>query len=1103
MFGINNTINNTINKIQFHGIKTVYPVGERVSCFFTVPEFLRQPESGDWIGIFPVGWTSIVRDCVCRQVVRVEQLTGQYGKVEFDLFTLPQFGQQQQYQFVYVTNAGEYVVLGTSTPFRFHPLSQYQPQQQLEQEQLETLIGGRRFYGNEWNTTTNGIETVRPWGRFGVETEVQKLQNEIVNLEQGLWQQQPQFNGEFVVGQTGARGMWQPRLVKIEQILKEKIKIEQAQRRLDQWCILAQLKSCERHIVNVQKREPEIRDFLFRTKMQVKIAAFEQKVNNIIKMNYRGVELQTPVEYYVRKYETLLREKVQVEVEKRRTVLHKLRLTIKECERKLRELQTIDQEHFVNFHVMLKTKVEQCGIQIFNAVEINEMTKHFENVMGSFLFEQDKLFLNLVQAQKELYYLTNEVCTKLQELEIESGCYSTLRIPKIVTGLMFHSHPRLAQIVNLEKKIAEQKLRLKLKVLASTGVTGGWTGVPTRVVEQLTRGVWFGPVIEKLRLIQYQLNKSLSVFPIVERRDITVTDERFFVEKKIATVQQLINSLVNYQTEVVCPSSLFDQAKLRQVLTHLREVRERECIEIPRFFKGVQTTIVPVVTVVELCQHLNEILTEKIAEMTNFVQWFGQQYHQRQQIPFEVMFGTTYGIQHIPAMLELIEVEKKLVEMKGMTLAGIHYMHLDERLAELETVFLRNIEQGNKRERCIEKIRVLKGLLDEHVEFQPSFVTVPEKFFQHQQKYEKLCQLVGELECHFIEQVTVPQYVQPTTLFGGEFVEFQGRQRGVNGARFFNFNMIHHKFMRLVQEFQVQFPECFTPKVEEIVAFLRNVIVNEKLGMVQPFDMQELKEKLVEFETILCQPECEIACLTTSIFPQSTTTTMRTQRECLKFIIRQVRELKTQVHYMLVNNGGFVNTVETDRLVDLMDKRLWIEKKNNENVESFDRFVRVNPIGGGRQQQQQQQQQQLSTIVETTTVNTGYQQPTVVVKSGLIRPVEKMIAGGEVEERIVNKVRFQQNASFELVDEDELLFDDEEDFDFIGGENNGQFFNKEVEVACVCQIEKHIRKCLGDRFAVETGFEKQVVCPFCTSSVETRTTTTRHTTVGDVVVRRF
>ena len=52
-FGKNTIING--GKIQFHGIKTIYPIGERISVTYTVPE-VCQPESGDWIGIYPVSF---------------------------------------------------------------------------------------------------------------------------------------------------------------------------------------------------------------------------------------------------------------------------------------------------------------------------------------------------------------------------------------------------------------------------------------------------------------------------------------------------------------------------------------------------------------------------------------------------------------------------------------------------------------------------------------------------------------------------------------------------------------------------------------------------------------------------------------------------------------------------------------------------------------------------------------------------------------------------------------------------------------------------------------------------------------------------------------
>ncbi len=333
--------------------------------------------------------------------------------------------------------------------------------------------------------------------------------------------------------------------------------------------------------------------------------------------------------------------------------------------------------------------------------------------------------------------------------------------------------------------------------------------------------------------------------------------------------------------------------------------------------------------VVELCQQLSEILSEKIAEYTVFIQWFNQpQYQQQQQqMPFDWMY-VAQDMKHGSAMLELFEIEKKLVEMKGLTLAGIHYTHLNERLCELEK-FVHVIEAVGQRERCVEKIQTLRSLLEEHIEFSPAFVTVPEQYFQHQQKYEKMCQLVGELEGYLVEcQVNM----------------VGGMPTGVE-TRFNGLNSIHQTFVRLVQVFQIQFPECFGPKVDEIVAYLRNVQFNGRRADAVVYG-QELKEKLVEFETILAQPESQIVCMTTSVYPQSSVSTLKAQRECMKYLIRQVRDLKQQVQYHLNGNTNtaawnmetLINQqeqrqqlVEEATLVDLLDKNLWIDNNNNNN----------------------------------------------------------------------------------------------------------------------------------------------------------------------------
>jgi len=1105
MFGNSNTttIINGGKVVQFQGIKTVYPIGERINCFFAIPE-VYQPECGDWIGIYPVGWNSIVRDCIVRQMVPVEQFNcgvQQCCQVVFD--SIPTIAVGQHYQFVYVTNSGECTILGTSMPFRF------------TNEPLPTVYGGESYP----YTTTTGIyqPMQQPFfvGRMPVvETEIQKLQNEIVNMEQltqlnggeiyntSIYPGKQSWSGSWktVVGGACQPSMWQPRLGKIEQILREKIRVEQAHRRIEQLCVLAQIKSCERHIVSVQKREPEIRDYLLRAKMQAKIAAFEQRVNQVVQQRYNG-SFTTPVEQYVRKFEQLLKEKIQLDVEQRRVVLHKLRLAVRDCERKLRELQSLDQDHIVNFHQMLKGKFEQFGMRLSGFVgEMGpiEYAKHFETVMGPFWMEQEKLVCSLTQAQRELVLLTNEICGKLQELEMDmAGCYTQLRIPRITTQLMFNTHPKLMQIVQLERKIAEQKLKLKLRMLTQAGLVNGQQMLSLnggRFVEQLTRGIWFTPLIEKLRMIQYHLNK------IVRTNNSITGVSTGRVEKKLQFVNQLINTFAQFQTEIPCQSTIFDQVKLRNVLVQLRDLKERECIEIPRFFQQETTfgSISPVV--VELFQHLNEIVGEKYGELNQYVQWFQPQFVQlqQQQMPFECMFATL-GMQHSSAMLELIEIERKLVEMKGLALATVHYMHLDERLVELEqlTRCFNVTEQSwvGKRERFVEKIRQLKGLINEHVELPfwstGSFLTVPEHFFQHQQKYERLCQLVGELECHLIELPflnNMINYPITTTTTGPFDYETIIRPTTTSGRVFGGFGFFPHRFMRLVQEFQLQFPECFAPKCEEIVNWLRRWIVSGCQPQQVRFFGQELLEKLVEFETILCQPECEIACLTTVIFPQSTTGTFKSQRDCLKYLIRQVRELKTHIQLFLnttttTNNntwfpyentpltmggGSIVTPCVEGQLVDMWNKKMWTGVEGNTTV-----------VRG----------------VETTSTSTtvgGQPKPF----GNMMRPIsiEKIVCGGEdyfpiptIGSRFGGRFQQFENVVDECDIDDivELNNNECEEFDFIGG--------GETVENCLCQIEKHIR---GTKYNNTIGGilgEQQPewlsndCCPFCTDNVVVNT----------------
>jgi hypothetical protein len=111
-------------------------------------------------------------------MVRVEQLNGQYGQVEFE--TLLQFAVQQYYQFVYVTSSG--VVLGVLTPFRVGG------EQQPELEQL--VIKGGKYMptttGAEWFTGFNhpNWPIIRRW--FVCREQQRNAENAKQDLQLGV-----------------------------------------------------------------------------------------------------------------------------------------------------------------------------------------------------------------------------------------------------------------------------------------------------------------------------------------------------------------------------------------------------------------------------------------------------------------------------------------------------------------------------------------------------------------------------------------------------------------------------------------------------------------------------------------------------------------------------------------------------------------------------------------------------------------------------------------------------------------------------------------------------------------------------------------------------
>lgn len=108
-----------VNKVEFQAVRNSYPLNQNVYCYFTVPTTgSMKPVTGDWVGIYKVGWTSL-KEYQTKKMVMVE---GTWGKQEptvpvvFEFETLPK-ETEQYYQFVYVKN-GEFVK-GVSKPFFF------------------------------------------------------------------------------------------------------------------------------------------------------------------------------------------------------------------------------------------------------------------------------------------------------------------------------------------------------------------------------------------------------------------------------------------------------------------------------------------------------------------------------------------------------------------------------------------------------------------------------------------------------------------------------------------------------------------------------------------------------------------------------------------------------------------------------------------------------------------------------------------------------------------------------------------------------------------------------------------------------------------------
>jgi hypothetical protein len=112
-----------VGNVEFKFIRTVYPRCEKVFCYFYIPNLVDcHPESGDWVGIYKVGWSTL-KDYKVRKFIPLESIDmcrksqAEFATVIFEYSELPKETVGIQYQFVYVTKTN--VVRGTSKPFVF------------------------------------------------------------------------------------------------------------------------------------------------------------------------------------------------------------------------------------------------------------------------------------------------------------------------------------------------------------------------------------------------------------------------------------------------------------------------------------------------------------------------------------------------------------------------------------------------------------------------------------------------------------------------------------------------------------------------------------------------------------------------------------------------------------------------------------------------------------------------------------------------------------------------------------------------------------------------------------------------------------------------
>lgn len=160
-----------LNQVEFKFTRNAYPTNEKVFCYFSTvtPQgsTQHQPQGGDWIGLFKVGWKNL-RECITRKFVSIEAIEGSkkinidYTHVVFEQIELPK-EKEGFYQFVYVTKGD--LVRGASRPF------------QLEMETTELKGELKELKREMWNTIQEReqwskiVSEREPWSKIVIERE--------------------------------------------------------------------------------------------------------------------------------------------------------------------------------------------------------------------------------------------------------------------------------------------------------------------------------------------------------------------------------------------------------------------------------------------------------------------------------------------------------------------------------------------------------------------------------------------------------------------------------------------------------------------------------------------------------------------------------------------------------------------------------------------------------------------------------------------------------------------------------------------------------------------------------------------------------------------